>query len=322
MNNLKMLDIIREDLRLVEEEIIRICRTHETLLAEATHSLIFSGGKRLRPALVLLCSNFGRPDKAKVISAAAAIELIHAATLVHDDIIDESVTRRGAETVQHRWGKDNAVFTGDFLFTKAFSVLSQILPAEALKMTADVIVKICEGEVNQYQNRYNDSSSLKHYLSRVKKKTALLFALSCEIGALLSSNQATVIRLLKSYGMNLGVAFQITDDVMDIVSSEQEMGKPPGSDILEGVYTLPILFALKNSPESDRLKNILSQGNIGKAEINEAILIIKCSGAIEYSFETANRYLNKVGVIINRLPDNQSIGCFKEIAAFIGKRRF
>lgn len=321
MNKLRILEAIQKDIALVDYEIAKICSTRQQLLAEAAAGLMSSGGKRLRPALVLLCSKFGRPEDDGVIPVAAAIELIHAATLVHDDIIDEAKLRRGSETIQHRWGKDTAVFAGDFLFAKAFSILAQKVNSSVLELIAQVIIKVCEGEVDQYQNRYNLGAGLKQYLKRVKKKTALLFALSCEIGALMSGVKPPLVRLLNSYGMNLGMAFQVTDDVMDIVATEQEMGKPPGSDILEGIYTLPVIYALNCSPDRDRLRQLLSQ-NTGRSGIEEALQIVLRSGGIEYSIEMAELYLKKAEMSIGRIPLNESTRCLKEITDFVRHRRF
>ena len=216
-----------------------------------------SGGKRLRPAFVLLGGAFGNKAQTHLAEIAAGVELLHMATLVHDDIIDDSPTRRGEPTVQARFGKDVAVFTGDFLLTRAMLLMSAGKADERLRDLARAMLHICEGEVGQYADRFRTASLLR-YLKRIHGKTAALFSLSLAMGAHQTGADEDVCRRLAKYGMFFGMAFQIYDDMLDYMATSKQVGKPVGHDVLSGVYTLPLLMALKDTRVEVPLRELLA----------------------------------------------------------------
>lgn len=294
---------IQEEINSVECYIKHNIQSHQNLINTTTKELLEAGGKRLRPAFVITAGKFGKYNSKKLISMAAALEIIHMATLIHDDIIDDSRIRRGIPTIQHRWGKDTAVFTGDYLLSKAFDILVKEAPPGVLPIVSQVMIKICEGEVDQYEDRYNTDVTVRKYLKRIKRKTALLFSLSCEVGSIISGADLLTVKALKKYGLYVGMAFQITDDILDIQSTQRDLGKPVGNDLMEGIYTLPVIYAIKNSGNS-KILGLLNKKEMEEESLQELLEAVRGSGGIEYSLNIAKRYLAKARKVIEPLPDN------------------
>jgi heptaprenyl diphosphate synthase len=217
--------------------------------------LFAAGGKRLRPALVLLSARCGQYDLEPVTPAAMAVELTHAATLVHDDVIDRSAVRRGRPTVAAALGDEPAIVIGDFYFAKAYEQAARTQSTEVVGILARAVMEICAGEVGQQAIRYRYSTDIPEYMGRIHAKTATLLAACCEIGAVLAGLQTPQRNSLRKYGMLLGLAFQIADDVLDYTGSQGEVGKPTGNDIAEGFATLPFMLA------RDSLKTVLQDGH-------------------------------------------------------------
>lgn len=297
----RYVDVIGDELEKVDEYIKSSLLSKQKVLETALRDLLEAGGKRLRPALLLLSGKFGRYDEEKLIPLAAAVEILHMATLVHDDIIDDSKMRRGRPTVQSRWGKDIAVFTGDFLFARTFLLLAHSTTVENMQGLSRVVKAICEGEIAQYQSRYDKSVTVKQYLKRIGRKTALLFALSCYIGAHESRCRPELVRRLREFGFNFGMAFQITDDLLDYKGDEAKTGKPVGSDFVQGVYTLPLIYAI-NSPYRDEIAGILDKEGYAADDVKRVIELVHASGGVEYSRNMAKKYLDRAGEFIDDLP--------------------
>jgi len=215
--------------------------------------LFQAGGKRIRPALVLLAAKCGRYDFERLTPAAMAVELTHAATLVHDDVIDRSPTRRGRPSVAARLGDEPAIVIGDFYFAKAYEHAARTGVPEVVDILARTVMGICAGEVRQQGIRYRYSTGVDEYMERVEAKTAMLLAACCEIGSLLGGLDDSESAALRAYGRSLGLAFQIADDVLDYVGTEGEVGKPIGHDILEGFATLPLMLASIKLEDNRRL---------------------------------------------------------------------
>jgi heptaprenyl diphosphate synthase len=293
---------IDNDIAQVDAFIRAHLMSKQGILKLAIQELLEAGGKRLRPTLVLLSGKFGRYEKEKLIPLAAAIEILHMATLVHDDIIDDSKMRRGMPTVQSRWGKDIAVFTGDFLFTKAFLVLTQNATFENMRKLSKVVKAICEGEIEQYQSRYNKDVTLLQYLKRIGRKTALLFALSCQVGAVESKCSPQITWHLRKFGFNFGMAFQITDDLLDFVGDPKKAGKPVGNDFIQGIYTLPLIYAINSSCYKHEIETIIDKENHEYEGINRIMELVSLSGGIDYSKALARRYLKRANTHIKALP--------------------
>jgi len=318
---------LREELKEVERCIESTLKSRQKLLTQTIQELNAAGGKRLRPALVLLSGKFGRTGSDKLIPLAAIIEILHMATLVHDDIIDDAPLRRGKPTLQSRWGKDVAVFTGDYLFSKAFFLLTENVSFDYLQKVAMAIRKICEGEIDQYQSRYDLDVTLKKYLKRIAYKTAVLFALSCQIGAQESGCSEKETRALRHFGMNLGMAFQIVDDILDVQGYEKVVGKPVGSDFINGIYTLPLLYALQKEQTGQELREILVRANkaghvFSKEDVSRVLELIHVSGGVEYSQRIVKRYHDKALNDIRCLPDIPARSMMIELVKQLAGREY
>lgn len=218
--------------------------------------LFEAGGKRIRPALVLLAATCGTYDRDRVLPAAMAVEVTHAATLVHDDVIDRSPTRRGRPTVAARLGDEPAIVIGDFYFAKAYEYAARARSPEVVVILAEAVMKICTGEVRQQSIRYRYSTGVHEYMQRIEAKTATLLAACCDIGALLGGLSEIDRDALRAYGRSLGLAFQIADDVLDYTATEGEVGKPIGHDIIDGFATLPLMLASISIEDDRRLNEV------------------------------------------------------------------
>jgi len=234
---------VTDDLAVVESELMRSIEADPAEVAEPMADLFAAGGKRIRPALVLLAAKCGSYDLTKLLPAATAVELTHAATLVHDDVIDRSPTRRGRPTISADLGDEPAIVIGDFYFAKAYEHAARTGVTEVVDVLARTVMAICAGEVRQQAIRYRYSTGVEEYMRRIEAKTAMLLAACCEIGALLGGLDGAQRRALEAYGRELGLAFQIADDVLDYTATEGEVGKPIGHDVQDGFATLPLMLA-------------------------------------------------------------------------------
>lgn len=288
---------IDAELNEVEELLRAAVGSRQPILSQVGADLAASGGKRLRPALVLLGSAFGSVRDPEVLKIAAAIELLHMATLVHDDIIDNSPTRRGQPTAQARYGKEIAVFAGDFLLSKALLLLTQAKADGEMPQLARAMVRICEGEVGQYAGRFKFRSTLD-YLRSIRGKTAALFAISAAAGAKQNEADERVVKGLVRYGLFLGMAFQIHDDLLDFAADSRAIGKPVGQDLLSGVYTLPLLLALSHD---DPALRELAEGQ-AEAAATTVIAKVRERGGIERAKRILDAYVAKARRALEPLP--------------------
>ena len=253
--------------------------------------LFAAGGKRVRPALVLLAARCGSYDLEILTPAAMAVELTHAATLVHDDVIDRSAMRRGRPTVAASLGDEPAIVIGDFYFAKAYEHAARTQSTEVVAILAQAVMEICAGEVRQQAIRYRYSTGVEEYMQRIESKTATLLAASCDIGAALADVPSGLRSALHEYGRMLGLAFQITDDVLDYLGSEGEIGKPIGKDITEGFATLPLMLAMEDESIAKQLKKVLQDGRELKAQEALAVVdIVRGSGAPQRALERARQF--------------------------------
>ena len=244
------------DLGVVESELRQSIANDPPEVARPMADLFAAGGKRIRPALVLLSARCGDYDLAKLTPAATAVELTHAATLVHDDVIDRSPTRRGRPTVAASLGDEPAIVIGDYFFAKAYEHAARTGVPAVVDILARTVMSICAGEVRQQRIRYRYSTDVDEYMSRIEAKTAVLLAACCEIGALLGGLEERQRSGLALYGRELGLAFQIADDVLDYIGSEGEVGKPIGHDIAEGFATLPLMLAPIHLQDERKLTDV------------------------------------------------------------------
>lgn len=282
--------------------------------------LIESGGKLLRPAFVLIGSKFGDNDKNKSIPTAAVIEMLHMATLVHDDVIDDSRLRRGQETIQSKYGKDYAVYIGDYLFCVCFKILATNSSLQAIKVDSRAMSKICMGEVNQLNSRFSMNFSVKDYLNRISGKTAELFSISLYLGAAECNADEKVSKELGNIGHNLGMAFQIIDDILDYEGSDKSIKKSAANDLKQGIYTIPLIYAYKNN--KDDFKDILGKDYYTEEDISEIVNLVRDNKGIEMAKELAEKYMKKCFKGIDRLPDNNYKTVLREIANWLLQRTY
>lgn len=251
---------VAQDLVTVEAQLRKEIASDPPEVAGPMADLFEAGGKRIRPALVLLAARCGNYEPARVIPAAMAVEVTHAATLVHDDVIDRSATRRGRPTVAARLGDEPAIVIGDFYFAKAYEHAARTRAHEVVVILAEAVMKICAGEVRQQSIRYRYSTGVDEYMQRIEAKTATLLAACCEIGALLGGLSEKDRDALRNYGRSLGLAFQIADDVLDYTGTEGEVGKPIGHDILDGFATLPLMLSSIHLEDDRKLSEADARG--------------------------------------------------------------
>jgi heptaprenyl diphosphate synthase len=306
---------ITSELLLVDEYIRNNVFSRNRLLNEVVGSLVEAGGKRLRPALVILSSKYGDYVREKAIPTASAIEILHTATLVHDDIVDRAKLRRGRTTVSEKYGFDMAVYTGDFLFTKSVLMLSRNIPMEKLDIVAKGIKTICEGEVDQFQDRFNIDTSIVTYLKRITRKTAVLFGAACAIGANIAGCPETVIKSLAKFGLYYGMAFQIRDDINDFVSNQVISGKPVSNDVSKGVVTLPLIHVLRSLKGARSIiEPILEKKDaMSPDEIMEVVGLVKENRGIEYSGKVLEKYIDRGLKSLNTLPGSQYKNIMEEL---------
>jgi octaprenyl-diphosphate synthase len=264
---------LKEIYQPIENELNDVAKTLEEFLGESDNELILkinkfllkTPGKRIRPALLLLSakatSNCDSSSNKKLTKIASAIEMIHLASLVHDDVIDHAKIRHNKPSINHKWGQDISIALGDYLYSKAFELISSLGNINILYCISQATSKMCEGELAQVCSRDNVSLMKKQYISIIEKKTASLFAASCKAGAIVSDCQEIIQNTLMEYGLNLGIVFQIIDDCIDLIGESTDLGKPPGADFKMGEFTLPILNLLSQTEDKDELMYLISQQN-------------------------------------------------------------
>lgn len=293
-------DFLQNEMQKVEEQLRKALKTRNKSVQAALANLQQSGGKRLRPVLTVLGGTFGEYNSKDITALAAAIEIIHMATLIHDDIIDDTKLRRGSETLHSMLGSDVAVYTGDFLFTRAFMLIADFAETDLMKDISKGIAYICDGEIDQNEQRYSKSATFKQYLKRIGGKTAVLFALSLSSGGYKAGCSKKMANNLRIIGKDIGMAFQIIDDVLDFTSKDCNIGKPAFNDAIQGVYTLPIIFALesKYKKETEEALEMLKQ------DAGESLRrVLEKVNAIEKARKVAMKYVDKARSKTMELPD-------------------
>lgn len=292
---------LSEELARVKEEILSRAGQGEGEVPAHVQRLVASNGKMLRPAFLLLAASFGAPDAAKVRRLGAAIEMLHMATLVHDDIIDEAAVRRGIQTLHSRSGSRAAVLIGDWLFAASFSLVSEIADMENARGIARMVSRICSSEIRQSAERFSVNPSVRRYLRTIAGKTALLFSLSFALGARESGAPPEVCQTLRRLGYSLGMGFQIIDDILDFEGSVAETGKPAGSDLAQGIFTLPVVLGLRAGDGS--LAAELANTPYTQEALGRIVRSIGERGGLEGARRYARAYTERSKREIFRLPD-------------------
>lgn len=307
------------DMQEVEQLLRHEVQAGNEQLTKANAELLSAGGKRIRPLFVLMCSRFGDENEAWVIPLAAAVELIHMATLVHDDVIDGAQTRRGRPTVSEQWGHLAAMYAGDFLLGRALGLLTQIPNTQIHQELSAAIVRMCEGEIEQIEDFYNWRQSSRRYLRRVERKTALLISVSCSLGAVAAGAPDAQVHVLRRFGYYTGMAYQITDDVLDFVADTEMVGKPVGGDLRQGNLTLPALRAARVTAVgvelSERIRPAMAQ-----QDVERAIELVRHSDGLPYARDLAKRFMEKAMSAIEQLTPGQLQTDLASVAHFVNHR--
>ncbi|MDC3415378.1 heptaprenyl diphosphate synthase component II [Aquibacillus salsiterrae] len=318
----KTYSYLKQDLDVIEKALNETIRAKSQVLRQASSQLLQAGGKRIRPVFVLLSGKFGQYDLDRIKTVAVSLELIHMASLVHDDVIDEAELRRGKPTVKARWDNRIAMYTGDYIFARSLENLSELDNPRAHRILAKTMVELCLGEMEQIRDKYNLNQNMRTYLRRIKRKTALLISSSCQLGAIASSTSDSVEKALYWYGYNIGMSYQIIDDILDFTSTEKQLGKPAGSDLLQGNITLPVLYAMDDAEVKGMLVDFARQSKEAPpGQLSGIIDKIKQTDAIDRSYEMSDRYLERALQSIEILPDNRAKQTLIDIATYIGRRK-
>jgi heptaprenyl diphosphate synthase len=296
---------ILDGLMEVEEALVEAVSTDDALLTEIAGHLIYAGGKRGRPALSIASAATAHPGDAvrrEEVLGAVAVELVHLGSLYHDDVMDDAEMRRTVESVNARWGNLKAILAGDFLLAKA-SEIAASLGTEVAGLLAATIGKLCEGQVRELQHTYDVGRTEEQYLASIEGKTAVLFATACRIGALVAEVPRPWVDALTEFGRLYGMAFQVVDDVLDVVATDEQLGKPAGHDLVEGVYTLPVIRTLAAEGGSE-LRDLLGRP-LDDAEKDRARKIVRANGAVDEAVTVAEDYIRQAVAALAPIGENE-----------------
>ncbi len=309
---------VEDKLILVDQKMMSRSSGHHPDLTAALEHLVVSGGKRIRPIITLLMGSLLGAEEEKLISLSASIELLHTATLVHDDLIDGSLLRRGNPTINSHWTPAATVLTGDYIFAQAALLAAEIGSTEAMSLFAETLSIIVNGEISQLFGR-NQFSSREDYYHRIYEKTGSLFSLSAKAAALISPVERKYINQAEEYGREIGKAFQIVDDVLDFAGDQTRIGKPIGNDLRQGVPTLPTLYYGEQNPENQVLKDVLD-GSASDSEIDQLIERINQSGVIQLAMNDARKCTEKAISSLAGFPKGDDRESLENLANYIVDR--
>ena len=310
---------VQEDLARVKDELRSISKIDFPWLSDQLGYVVKGSGKGVRPALTLLAGKFYHYNFTYLLPMAVSVELMHTSTLVHDDAIDKSVIRRGQPTINKIWGNDIAILLGDYLFAKAGEFVSDTQNPRAIKLFSHTLAIISSGEISQFFATFNLEQTREDYFQRISSKTASLFSLATESGAILSEAPESSVDILREYGYNLGIAFQIVDDILDFVSTEEELGKPIGSDLAQGTLTLPAMLILERYPADNPVRRLFETRD--KKHLEPAINIVHQETVVEECYRIASDYCAKACHKLKLLPDDSVGQALIELANYVIRRK-
>jgi len=310
---------VQGDLLEVKNTLRSISQIDMPWLSEQLSYIVKETGKGIRPALTLLSGQLYHYDLTYLLPMAVSVELMHTATLVHDDAIDKASTRRGQATMNSIWGDEIAILMGDYLFARAGEYVSDTQTPRVIKLFSHTLGTISSGEISQFRGAFIINQDRDHYFHRIYGKTASLFSLSTQSGAILSQAPEESITIMKEYGDNLGIAFQIVDDILDFTSTETAMGKPVGSDLLQGTLTLPALMLLERYPDDNPVKKHFETRD--KKYVSQAIDMVLNSSIIDDCYEVAREYSQSGCRNLHLLPETESRQAFYGLGEYVVKRK-
>ncbi|MFH1700165.1 MAG: polyprenyl synthetase family protein [Candidatus Zixiibacteriota bacterium] len=316
--NLKeMIQPVVRDLKAFDHRLNKFLSADSKLISSIIKHIMSARGKRLRPVILFLSTRGGGYTSPKMVDAALAIELIHTATLLHDDVVDESDIRRGQDSVNHRWTNLISVLMGDFLFSRAFGILVGTESQDLIRSISYATERVSYGELRQVEEVANYKLSEKDYLKIISDKTASLFATACEAGPILKKAERRDRKRFYGFGENIGIAFQIADDLLDYVGDARKIGKSIGSDLIQGKVTLPLIYALSKSMPTTRneITKSLSNG-IDKQGINKILKFVTEQGGIDYAYRAAHKYSQRAGNSCDKMKNNIYSKTLKQILDF------
>ena len=306
---------IKEDLDRVNDTLRSISHVDFPWLAEQLGYMVKGTGKGIRPALTLLSGRFYNYNLDHLLPMAVSVELMHTATLVHDDAIDNAMVRRGQPTINQIWGDDIAVLMGDYLFAKAGEFVADTQTPRVIKLFSQTLGTISSGEIAQFRAAYDPDQNREDYFHRIYGKTASLFSLSTQSGAILSKASEESVAVMKEYGNNLGIAFQIVDDILDFTSTEEAMGKPVGSDLIQGTLTLPAMLLMEHHPDDNPIRKFFETRD--KKYVAKAIQMVLDSTIINDCYGVAREYCDRACRNLKSLPKFASRKALLDLAEYI-----
>jgi len=314
--------LLQDDWNAVNREILRQLKSDVALVNSVAHYIIGSGGKRLRPLLVLLSARACGYQGDKHVLAAAIIEFIHTATLLHDDVVDESSLRRGQNTANSVFGNEASVLVGDFLYSRAFQMMVEVGQMRIMDVLADATNTVAEGEVLQLMNCNDPDTTEEQYMQVIYRKTAKLFEAGLAIGAILADQTRSVEDAVTEYGKQVGLAFQLVDDALDYDASTEQTGKNVGDDLADGKPTLPLIYALHRSGPREQLmiRTAIEQGR--RDDLDGILQAIESSGAIGYTISRARDASARAIEALQRVPDSAQKDALVQLAEFAVERRY
>lgn len=307
---------IVDSLDRVKDKILSLKDDGYSDVAPLVKHVISSNGKKVRPAVTVLSSRFHPNDGMTSETMAAAVELLHIATLIHDDTVDNSDMRRGKGTVSSLWGVDEAVVLGDYMFAASATFVCDTGNIRVIRRFAETIMELSKGQMNELVNAFSPDQTMEDYLDRIYNKTASLFATAAESGAILSGVDENTVSALRAYGVNLGIGFQLLDDILDIASSTEKTGKPVGNDILHGIITLPVLIYQKNNPQDDCIAQYFENPDNAQ-QADEILNKIGADSVVEECLNTAYQYKNKASKALEFLPDIVERDCLHDLLEYV-----
>ncbi len=304
MDSSAPLNLIADDMQAVNRLIVERLASDVVLVNQMGHYIVNSGGKRVRPALVLLAAGACQALDPQAHLTAAIIEFIHTATLLHDDVVDDSKLRRGQDTANAVWGNEAAVLVGDFLYSRSFEMMVEVGEMRVMEILSHTTNTIAEGEVMQLLNIHDPDTSEQRYLDVIYAKTAKLFEAATRLGAVLGQQSPAIEQSLAEYGMHLGCAFQLIDDVLDYESTEEELGKSLGDDLEEGKPTLPLIYAMRmgSDAQAEVIRSAIEQG--GREYIEPVLEVIHATKATDYTRQVAETEAQKASAALRDLPES------------------
>ncbi len=310
---------VRARLDDVEEALVKAVRADSDLLAETASHLLSAGGKRFRPMLVLLSGYLGDPTDQRLIPGSVAIELVHQATLYHDDVIDEADSRHGVPSANARWDNTVAILTGDYLFARASEISTDLGP-EICRLLARTIATLCDGQIREVDVSRTLRQEEQSYMEIIRRKTGALIATSCRLGGMLSDALPADVDTLETFGEALGMAFQLSDDIMDITATSSELEKEPGVDMKNGLYTLPVLYGLESGEQREELSRLLGAGPPDGERLERALEIVRSEESLDRARATVAEEVDRAVTLASRLPRGAATSALESLSRYLAVR--